>query len=221
MFLSVIGKTAFANTLVGRSFEDTPSTVGINELKCDIKYASVGQGNWSEYDKPDKEMEVAIAAMIANGFTAQSADEIKAKDSETTANAPPSTSSPELPEARASRVTVSETQERAVRDSVTSASAAIDRALMDDTGLGKYMEEGENGYSGGAEKGSVTLSAEDAKRFDDEFVMRCLADKMKTDSKFVISVFDFGGQSVFNVSLLTTHVLPNYISALLPYIQCR
>jgi hypothetical protein len=36
---------------------------------------------------------------------------------------------------------------------------------------------------------------------DDELVMRCLAESMHTDSKVVVSIYDFGGQAVFNVSL--------------------
>ena len=81
----VIGKTALANTLIGRSFEDTPSTIGITQFTCDIKYANVGSGKWSEYEKPDKEMEAAIAEMIANGLALEAADETHTRDSEPTA----------------------------------------------------------------------------------------------------------------------------------------
>ncbi len=34
---------------------------------------------------------------------------------------------------------------------------------------------------------------------DEELVMKCLADKVSLDSKYTIALFDFGGQSVFNV----------------------
>ena len=63
------GKSAFANTIIGRPYTDTESTVGISQITCDIKYASIGSGNgWAEYDRPTKELETAIANMIANGL---------------------------------------------------------------------------------------------------------------------------------------------------------
>ncbi len=34
---------------------------------------------------------------------------------------------------------------------------------------------------------------------DDELVMKCLSDNVNLDSKYKIALFDFGGQSVFNV----------------------
>ena len=36
------GKTALTNSIIGRPFVETSSTIGINELTCDIKYASAG-----------------------------------------------------------------------------------------------------------------------------------------------------------------------------------
>ena len=53
------GKSALANSIIGKPFCDTPSTVGINELTCDIKYAasSGDSGNWGEVTKPSKELE--------------------------------------------------------------------------------------------------------------------------------------------------------------------
>ena len=39
------GKTALTNSIIGKPFVETSSTIGINELTCDIKYASAGAGN--------------------------------------------------------------------------------------------------------------------------------------------------------------------------------
>jgi hypothetical protein len=58
------GKTALANSIIGRSFADTNSTVGINQVTCDVKFASIGGGDWSEYAKPSRELEAALAQMI-------------------------------------------------------------------------------------------------------------------------------------------------------------
>ena len=60
------GKTALANSIIGRGFADTSSTVGINQVTCDVKFASLGGegGGWSEYAKPSRELEAALARMI-------------------------------------------------------------------------------------------------------------------------------------------------------------
>ena len=36
-------------------------------------------------------------------------------------------------------------------------------------------------------------------KVDDGLVMQCLSDNVNLDSKYKIALFDFGGQSVFNV----------------------
>ena len=38
------GKTALTNSIIGKPFVETLSTIGINELTCDIKYAIAGAG---------------------------------------------------------------------------------------------------------------------------------------------------------------------------------
>jgi GTPase SAR1 family protein len=76
------GKSATANSLIGREYVETTSTIGINQLTCDVKYiltaaataaAADGSGNsgegeqtmvWGEYEKPPSEAEAAIAEMI-------------------------------------------------------------------------------------------------------------------------------------------------------------
>ena len=47
------------------------------------------------------------------------------------------------------------------------------------------------------------IDEEEAKSYDNELVMRCLEDKVLTESKLKLSIYDFGGQSVFNVSVST------------------
>jgi actin len=211
------GKSAFANTIIGRAFTDTESTVGINQMTCDIKFASIGSGSgWAECDRPAKELESAVASMIANGIkpdkegtdpTAGVAgavaggggggadpgglDHIEAFDFRSKLK-------------KADKVRAGKGG-RSPGDSAGNAAGGGGGARSgggDGTGadVGKYMNEA--GGEGAEEDAYAELSEQDAKRFDNDFVMKCLADKVQTESKFVISVFDFGGQSVFNVSLL-------------------
>ena len=54
-------------------------------------------------------------------------------------------------------------------------------------------------HKGVEEAARVEISDSKANAFDNKLVMKCLADKVQTESTYIISVFDFGGQSVFNV----------------------
>lgn len=209
--VATAGKTAFANSVIGRPFENTESTVGINQLTCDIKYASVGTGSWNEYEKPGKEMEAAVASMIANGFNPAEADaeESHKKTVQTAAEA--GKTSGGVPMGKGFSINPNDLRDKLKKTKAGNNSSATERGgesvALDsgvsggsggaDSTLGKYMGEGSGGDD---EVPTVSISEEEAKQFDNELVMKCLSDKMQTDSKFIISVFDFGGQSVFNVS---------------------
>eukprot|EP01038_Epipyxis_sp_PR26KG_P012322 gene12322-16526_t len=61
------GKTAIVNTLLGMKFEDTKSTIGINEITCDVKHAFINNQSdhtWVVSSKAERELEDAIASMI-------------------------------------------------------------------------------------------------------------------------------------------------------------
>jgi hypothetical protein len=45
------------------------------------------------------------------------------------------------------------------------------------------------------------MDESEAQAYDCDLIMRCLADKVLTESRLKISIYDFGGQSVFNVSV--------------------
>jgi hypothetical protein len=193
--------------VIGRDFEDTASTIGIGKFTCDIKYAQVGGGGWSEYQKPHKEMEAAVASMIANGYE-QKETEMKpvaapvARRGEPNAYRAAADEQAQLKTKlssmsganKASQVHAQSTpaHSSSARGAVSAPAASVPADLA------KYMDESSQGAAD-EEDLPPPISSEEAKRFDNDLVMKCLADKIQTDSKFVISVFDFGGQSVFNV----------------------
>eukprot|EP01041_Mallomonas_annulata_P001482 gene1482-2850_t len=113
------GKTALTSSFIGKSFESTASTIGINQLTCDVKYAAISgdTGHWGVFQAPLKEFETALAKMIYDA---------KSKDG----------------------------RKKIVYEHV------MERKLD----------------------------------IDNDFVMKALADKVFTESKFILSVYDFGGQ---------------------------
>ena len=58
------GKTALANSIIGKEYEGTESTVGISQLTCTVNYATLGQGQWGVCAKPEREFEFAIAQNV-------------------------------------------------------------------------------------------------------------------------------------------------------------
>lgn len=70
------GKTALANSILGRAYEDTDSTRGINEFTCSIGHAAISstfspaiaakETLWSEYreQKQRRELETAVARLV-------------------------------------------------------------------------------------------------------------------------------------------------------------
>ena len=196
------GKTALANAVIGKPFEETHSTIGINQLSCDVKYAAVGGadgGGWVEREKPEREMEAAVASMIASGVepSVAVANDPVVNDSEAMLRGQLDSSS---------GISAATRAESSMRTGGGGLSLPADASMYhsldkgrDGNDLGKYMEEGLVISDVGL-CDRVTVTAEEAKQFDNDLVLKCLSDKIQTSTKFVISVFDFGGQSVFNVS---------------------
>lgn len=161
----------------------------------------MGGGGWSEYQKPDKEMEAAVASMIANGY--------EQKESESKPITTTNAARVVRTEGAADRVAANEQTQLKVKLSSMSAAQestidiiprvapAVGSFSLD---LAKYMDESSLGAAAEDDR-LPSMSAEEATRFDNELVMKCLTDKIQTESKFIISVFDFGGQSVFNVRM--------------------
>ena len=163
------GKSAFANAVIGRPHADTGSTVGINQLACDIKHAAIGSARgWQERDRPAKELEAAVANMIANR-----ADDHEHPDRD------------------------SLDHEGQIDEGTLNAQAVREAAESPAAGSGRVADSDVYGRADPPEQAAEA----GLQPCDDELVMRCLAENVHTDSKVIVSIYDFGGQAVFNVSL--------------------
>ena len=90
------GKTAFTNAIIGKSFQDTASTVGINQLTCNIKHIKTNdkhektenendEQSWEECEKTERELENAIAELILNSQNNQKNNPTTTSNTNTTA----------------------------------------------------------------------------------------------------------------------------------------
>lgn len=162
------GKTALANSILGKDFADTASTVGINQLTCDIKYAAFGDKGdegcggvgrqWNACDAPKNLLETSVAQMLAGP--------------------PPSTT-------RDFNKQVMEQED----------AESMEVGYLDADGLPTAEP---------LKLINISNSCSPPPPFqpcsiDNELVMQRLSSEIKSNSKYIISLFDFGGQSVFNV----------------------
>lgn len=165
------GKTALANSLIGKPYQATESTVGINQLMCDVQYARGGKGGWSTYQKPEKELEAAVASMVAT-HKKQVSEPKKESISTQNAKTKPATSSDDS-------VLGAIEQSAKKNKPKTTGDAALPITATPST--------------------AIQANASSVPEVNEELVMKCLANSVETASDLIVSVFDYGGQSVFNV----------------------
>ena len=170
-----VGKTALCNNIMGRPFVETDSTVGLTQLTCNVRRAAAtGDGTWAEHMKPEREYEAGLAQLM-------------------------------------------ESLKQVAHESALSCDDDIKLAARTNTMSGSVSQhEGE--LQSPVEDNHITFfntnislqpSVTEPTRFlnvhvappdpDEELVMRYLADVKVTESNMILSLFDFGGQSVFNI----------------------
>jgi GTPase SAR1 family protein len=215
------GKTALANSILGRAYENLDSTIGINEFTCSIGYASVGEGevggkgtnqkNWKESmdEKTLQELERAVASMIFHMgkldkdsttgllFDEEEVDEMMKKlkggylegegqgiESEGVI----------LESANSNEVPITELN---AREDSSDDSELKENGKKEINELLKRCDEYLANERELPENHSHRSEIDTA--IDSSLVMKYLGEQSQSESKFIISVFDFGGQSVFNV----------------------
>jgi GTPase SAR1 family protein len=225
------GKTALANSILGRAYENLDSTIGINEFTCSIGYASVGgaansnQGNekgWTELkdQKKSKEYETAVASMIfdqkngkmnSNGISGADVDEMMKKlkggymEGENPHGTGISLSASELKESMTNHGEHTSVPQGTALNAARNLTSGLQDALREklqskNATTGSNGTDNADGYKLQANSGkSAVLPPQSSPEIDTSLVMKYLGEQSAIESKFVISVFDFGGQSVFNV----------------------
>ena len=209
------GKSAVANMLIGKEFEPTESTRGIENLTIDVKHATGGlsEGAWGKYEKEYTETEMALAAAL--GQAAQLSEEEASSKLKAAYGAPHN----ELDEAdladhdglHVSAVsggaqgggaegggeeapTVLQTEHDPVAEKEADMADTLRDEDKDDT-----VAPTEPPTLSDGEKEAKQWSIEPVvTSIDEDVVMKCFKDKVQL-ADLILSIFDFGGQNVFNV----------------------
>jgi GTPase SAR1 family protein len=212
------GKTALANSILGRAYEDMDSTIGINEFTCSIGYAGIGntddnkEKGWKELkdQKKSKEYETAVASLVldqknkrqpTDGRDTTDVDEMTKSlqggylEGESHSN---QKSASQLEMARSPSSSHVGSDVLAYNDELNCLTPTGESRVTKDC---KLPANDYNGFN--KEELSVQERKDDTvnapSEIDTSLVMKYLGEQSNIDSKFIISVFDFGGQSVFNV----------------------
>jgi GTPase SAR1 family protein len=219
------GKTAFANAIAGRQFEETASTVGINQLTCDVKHIQAGAGGteggreWGECAKVPREFEAALAGILARKQRAASgkggAEVEEGKSGGDIRAYMEAVSATPAPSAEQCAILAAEAEAPAAHPPVKAPSAAPTAAARPQAGAQKPVPNALPSKGSAVSASTPALenvhapviaaaemaapSVAPAYKLDEEMVMKMLATMQDAESGLLISLFDFGGQSVFEV----------------------
>jgi len=203
------GKTAVANSIVGTPFASTDSTLGISQLTCSISTLQKGQGVWQKTQSAGKEFEAALAQIMT--------DKASKSGSSSGEDADGGSLVRELNQMRgvvesANDLTpiILDISDAAAAAAATAAAADAHTAKPPPSTLSPGNAPSPNKASGARSAVQGATSAHDqapselevlppTHEIDEGEVMKCVADNAQTNTALSIRVYDYGGQSVFNV----------------------
>ena len=190
-----VGKTALCNSMMGKPFVETESTVGLAQLTCDVRRAAAtADGRWVEHTKPEREFEAGVAQLVRNMESSEPAEREPSQQ--------PSESIGLREKKSVYRIKPPKPEQT---DNVLKIEHN-DSLFVEDIRSIRNLEE--------HNPGSVNVAGDDDSETrlrmttestpihikpDTMLVMNCLADVKVRESNLILSLFDFGGQSVFNI----------------------
>jgi len=206
------GKTAFANSIIGKKYEETESTVGINTFKCSVTHASLSKSEWKKWEKIEKEYENAIAEHLSFMKEVDSEDDYITQQE----------SSQIVGEEDKNDLDTRMTGKKRVRfqnwipgkfSALKSDTYAVDHqdGGKDVTAIShsKGDEQEEDGAVLDHSKGDSSTHGIDQSsnaKVDENMIVKYLANHVEIGANILISIFDYGGQTVFNVSTMFIYI---------------
>ena len=177
------GKTAFANSIIGKKYEETESTVGINAFLCSVTHAALSKSEWKKCEKIEKEYENAIAEHLS--FM----KEVDIEDDHIT------------------QQEYSQIVGNKDRNGLDTWMAGKFSALKSDA----YAVDHQGGGEAPLDHSMGDSSTDDIDqssnaKVDEDMIVKYLANHVEIGTNILISIFDYGGQTVFNVSTMFIYI---------------
>jgi GTPase SAR1 family protein len=183
------GKTAFANSIIGEKYEETESTVGINAFMCSVTHAALSNSEWKKCEKIEKEYENAIAEHLSfkkDDLAQPESRQIVGKKDKNGLD----TRKTGLWNALKSEDSAAEHQGGKV--DANFAHRKGDKREGDGVAL--------DHLKGGSTTDDIDQSSN--AKVDEDMIVKYLASNVKIGDNILINIFDYGGQPVFNVSVM-------------------
>ena len=166
------GKTALCNSMLGKPFVETESTVGLTQLTCEVQRAAAdGNRRWTEHTKPDREYVAGVAQLIR---TLESLEPTEKELSHRANNVD------------SSKLSHHENNARRINSG---------EQYNADTNTPGSMHESPSEHT----RSPAVNNNISSFKSDVSSVMNYLAEVKVHDADLILSLFDFGGQSVFNI----------------------
>ena len=194
-----VGKTALCNSMMGNRFVETESTVGFTRQVFEVR-TSAGEveKRWTEYKKPEKECETGIAQLIIDDLNSKSYVNLRSENEINSFKE--ENSDEEFPE-----------EEVENKNRVDNNTISVDIA-KESSILGINRKENNSDVKniqpvGGNEetikesntRNNANIRNIPASTVDTGMVLKCIANIKSLTSDLILAIFDFGGQSVFNI----------------------
>ena len=172
------GKTAFANSIIGKKYEETESTVGINTFLCSVTHAALSKSEWKKCEKIEKEYENAIAEHLS--FMKEVViedDNIAQQESSQTVGKKDRNGLDTRMALKSDAYAVYHQDER---------EAALDHSKGDSS--------------------TDDIDQSSNAKVDEDMIVKYLANHVEIGANILINIFDYGGQTVFNVSTMFIYI---------------
>lgn len=195
------GKTALTRSILGEPFEkDLISTIGINQFTCDVKYTGLStDGEWEKYSEPKKLLEEAIAKEI-----------YRLNHAKTSTKPPETTATTHSSHGLGRKLSFKKSWAKTITTNPEKLPPMTPTAVFNfpdfkpTTTSGDESSDEENKEIEGKKESlpgeMTTYRAPSVQEIDNAVVMECLSKGIHLfDSKYIFSVYDFGGQSIFDV----------------------
>ena len=194
------GKTAFANSIIGKKYEETESTVGINTFLCSVTHAALSKSEWKKCEKIEKEYENAIAEHLS--FMKEvdiEYDHITQQESSKSVGKKDRNG---LDTRMAGKFSALKSDVYAVDHQ----GGGVDGTAFPHS---KGEEREEDGVALDHSKGDSSTDGLDQSsnaKVDEDMIVKYLANHVEIGANILISIFDYGGQTVFNVSMMFIYI---------------
>ena len=188
------GKTALANSLIGKRFEETTSTLGINQVTCDVKVSSDGKSAWDACTKPQRELELALAKIVSETRQLQQQQHVQQL-------LPPSSTATSIVPQNSAPVKALDLSLLCspLHSNLDSELGHQEHAPMLDEPAGVDINKDEVMNKEVDSNDNIPIAPPSSLTVDESALIKCLADNIQFNSKYILSIFDFGGQSIFDV----------------------